>query len=96
MHARHDAKQPPTPSSKVDTTTLRAHARACHASPRSPGPFDTSLDFPTHDGNTPHTLEEIGVTFGVTRERVRQIEAEALKKLRGPATTRGMRTALEP
>ncbi|MDB4995223.1 MAG: polymerase sigma factor RpoD [Myxococcaceae bacterium] len=48
------------------------------------------------DGNTPHTLEEIGATFGVTRERVRQIESEALKKLRVPATNRGMRTALEP
>jgi RNA polymerase primary sigma factor len=48
------------------------------------------------DGNTPHTLEEIGATFGVTRERVRQIESEALKKLRVPAANRGMRTALEP
>ena len=31
----------------------------------------------------PHTLEEIGRTFGVTRERIRQIEAKTLAKLRG-------------
>jgi RNA polymerase primary sigma factor len=47
------------------------------------------------DGDTPHTLEEIGTAFGVTRERIRQIESEALKKLRHPATVRGMRSAIE-
>jgi RNA polymerase primary sigma factor len=35
------------------------------------------------DGDEPHTLEEIGKVFGLTRERVRQIEAGALTKLRG-------------
>jgi RNA polymerase primary sigma factor/RNA polymerase nonessential primary-like sigma factor len=35
------------------------------------------------DGDEPHTLEEIGKVFGLTRERVRQIEAGALAKLRG-------------
>ena len=33
-------------------------------------------------GNTEHTLEEIGQQLGVTRERIRQIEAKALQKLR--------------
>jgi len=37
------------------------------------------------DGDEPHTLEEIGKVFGLTRERVRQIEAAALAKLRGVA-----------
>ena len=34
--------------------------------------------------NTDHTLEEVGQQFNVTRERIRQIEAKALKKLRNP------------
>jgi len=35
-------------------------------------------------GMTDHTLEEVGKVFGVTRERIRQIEAKALGKLRNP------------
>ena len=36
------------------------------------------------DMNAEHTLEEVGRIFKVTRERIRQIEAKALKKLRNP------------
>lgn len=43
----------------------------------------------------PHTLEEIGAKFGVTRERIRQIEAQALKKLRHPRRARKLRDFLE-
>ncbi|MEA2780194.1 MAG: polymerase primary sigma factor [Rhodospirillaceae bacterium] len=39
-------------------------------------------------GMTEHTLEEVGKVFGVTRERIRQLEAKALKKLRNPAHAR--------
>ena len=44
------------------------------------------------DGMGEHTLEEIGTAFGVTRERVRQIEAKALAKLRNPARARKLIT----
>ena len=40
------------------------------------------------DNNEPLTLEEVGTIYGVTRERIRQIEANALKKLRHPSKTK--------
>jgi RNA polymerase primary sigma factor len=42
-----------------------------------------------------HTLEEVGQTFGVTRERIRQIEAKALQKLRHPTRARKLQTFAE-
>ena len=46
------------------------------------------------DGRT-HTLEEVGKAFGVTRERIRQIETKALRKLRHPGRSRKLRDFLE-
>jgi len=43
-------------------------------------------------GDSDHTLEEVGEVFGVTRERIRQIEAKALEKLRHPTRARKLMT----
>ncbi|WP_454797123.1 RNA polymerase sigma factor RpoD [Novosphingobium lindaniclasticum] len=45
--------------------------------------------------NTDHTLEEVGQQFSVTRERIRQIEAKALRKLKHPSRSRKMRSFLD-
>lgn len=47
------------------------------------------------DMNTDHTLEEVGKQFDVTRERIRQIEAKALRKLRHPSRSEKLRTYLD-
>ena len=45
--------------------------------------------------NTDHTLEEVGLQFSVTRERIRQIEAKALRKLKHPSRSKHLKTFLE-
>jgi RNA polymerase primary sigma factor len=47
------------------------------------------------DLNTDHTLEEVGKQFDVTRERIRQIEAKALRKLRHPSRSEQLRSFLD-
>jgi RNA polymerase primary sigma factor len=47
------------------------------------------------DMNTDHTLEEVGKQFDVTRERIRQIEAKALRKLRHPSRSEQLRSFLQ-
>jgi len=53
------------------------------------------LRFGLEDDGGEHTLEEVGQNFAVTRERIRQIEAKALRKLRHPSRSHKLRTFLE-
>ena len=52
------------------------------------------MRFGLQDGSE-HTLEEVGQHFAVTRERIRQIEAKALRKLRHPSRSHRLRAFLE-
>ena len=52
------------------------------------------LRFGLEDGR-PRTLEEVGKEFNVTRERIRQIEAKALRKLRHPSRSKRLRDFLD-
>ncbi len=47
------------------------------------------------DNGRPRTLEEVGREFSVTRERIRQIEAKALRKLRHPSRSKKLKEYLE-
>src|ERR1035441_9264579 len=52
------------------------------------------MRFGLEDGSE-HTLAEVGLEFAVTRERIRQIEAKALRKLRHPSRSRKLRSFLD-
>jgi len=66
--------------------TLRgADGGRCARRPRSRFGIDLTTD---------HTLEEVGKQFDVTRERIRQIEAKALRKLRHPSRSEQLRSFL--
>jgi len=78
----------------VDLTLLQAELRSVLAtlSDREAGVI--RLRFGLLDGR-PHTLDEIGRTYGVTRERIRQIETKTMTKLRHPARSQVLRSYVE-
>jgi RNA polymerase primary sigma factor len=71
-----------SPAESVATLMLREHLDALLSTLGEREKRVVQMRYGLTDGE-PHTLEEIGRTFGVTRERIRQIEAKTLAKLRG-------------
>jgi RNA polymerase primary sigma factor len=84
----------PTPAVLASTQSLRERMDEVLTSLSAREGRVLQLRFGLADGH-PHTLEEVGRKFGVTRERIRQIEAQALQKLRHPRRSRMLRDFLE-
>ena len=82
-----------SPVEETDRELLREQMRDILASLSERERDVLSLRFGLEDGEA-HTLEEVGQIFGVTRERIRQIEAKALRKLRHPTRSRKLRDYL--
>jgi RNA polymerase primary sigma factor len=83
--------------SPVESATAQSLAEATHQILASLTPREAKvlrMRFGI-DMNTDHTLEEVGKQFDVTRERIRQIEAKALRKLRHPSRANYLRSFLE-
>ncbi len=79
---------------QVDTTFLQEEVKAIVDSLTERESRVIALRYGLGD-NRPRTLEEVGREFGVTRERIRQIEATALRKLRHPSRARKLRNYYE-
>ena len=82
-----------SPVEETDRGLLREQMRDILASLSLRERNVLALRFGLEDGEA-HTLEEVGQLFGVTRERIRQIEAKALRKLRHPTRSRKLRDYL--
>ena len=84
----------PVPADEAAHTLLREQLEKVLATLSEREQKVLALRFGLEDGK-PHTLEEVGREFQVTRERIRQIEAKALRKLRHPTRSRKLRDFLE-
>ena len=82
-----------TPEGNVESVMLREHIDALLADLKERERQVIVLRFGLEDGH-PRTLEEVGKEFNVTRERIRQIEAKALRKLRNPVRSKRIRDFL--
>ena len=82
-----------TPEGNVESVMLREHIDALLGDLKERERQVIVLRFGLEDGH-PRTLEEVGREFNVTRERIRQIEAKALRKLRHPVRSKRIRDFL--
>ena len=82
-----------TPEGNVESVMLRDHIDALLGDLKERERQVIELRFGLRDGH-PRTLEEVGKEFNVTRERIRQIEAKALRKLRNPVRSKRIRDFL--
>ena len=82
-----------TPEGNVESVMLREHIDALFGDLKERERQVIVLRFGLEDGH-PRTLEEVGKEFNVTRERIRQIEAKALRKLRNPVRSKRIRDFL--
>ena len=82
-----------TPEGNVESVMLREHIDALLGDLKERERQVIILRFGLEDGH-PRTLEEVGKAFNVTRERIRQIEAKALRKLRNPVRSKWIRDFL--
>ncbi len=83
-----------TPEGNVESVMLREHIDALLGDLKERERQVIVLRFGLEDGH-PRTLEEVGKEFNVTRERIRQIEAKALRKLRNPVRGKRIRDFFE-
>ncbi|MBI4064914.1 RNA polymerase sigma factor RpoD [Candidatus Gottesmanbacteria bacterium] len=84
----------PTPYDQTSRQLLKEHMEEVLATLSDREKRVLILRFGLEDGR-PRTLEEVGAQFGVTRERIRQIEAKALRKLRHPSRSKKLKDYLE-
>ena len=82
-----------TPEGNIESVMLREHIDALLEDLKDRERQVIVLRFGLEDGH-PRTLEEVGKEFNVTRERIRQIEAKALRKLRNPVRSKRIRDFL--
>ena len=83
-----------TPEGNVESVMLREHIDALLGDLKERERQVIVLRFGLEDGH-PRTLEEVGKEFNVTRERIRQIEAKALRKLRHPSRSKVLKDYLD-
>jgi RNA polymerase primary sigma factor len=87
-------RQAVSPSEAVISVTLKEYTSQVLRTLTPREELVIKMRFGLEDGSQ-HTLEEVGQSFQVTRERIRQIEAKALRKLRNPSRSRKLKAFVE-